>query len=154
MLSDSVYRFIIENAADAIIVADKEGVILLWNARATDIFGYSSEEAIGQTLDLIVPERLRERHWSGYKVVMETGVSRYGPGEMLAVPAQRKDGTRISLEFTITLVRDEAGELIGPAAIIRDVSERWQRDRETRERLSALEAELEELRKAGDSAPR
>lgn len=152
-LPDSTYRSIIENAADAVVVADKEGVIRLWNARAQDIFGYTSEEAVGQTLDLIVPERQRARHWEGYNGVMASGVSRYGHGELLAVPAQRKDGTRISLEFTITLLLDEAGELLGPAAIIRDVTEHWQRDRELRERLAALEAQLEELRKASEGAP-
>ncbi len=145
MLSEPLYRRIVENAADAIVAADKQGVIRLWNARAEDIFGYSAQEAIGQTLDLIVPERLRERHWEGYHAVMATGVSRYGKGDLLAVPAVRKDGTRISLEFTITLIRDETGELLGPAAIIRDVTERWQRERELRERLAALEARVVDL---------
>ena len=142
MLSESTYPRIVDNASDAVVVADKQGVIQLWNARAEDIFGCSAEEAIGQTLDLIVPERQRERHWEGYHRVMASRVSRYGKGDLLAVPAIRKDGTRISLEFTITVIRDEAGALIGPAAIIRDVSERWQRDRELRERVAALEAQV------------
>jgi PAS domain S-box-containing protein len=152
-LPESIYRSMIENASDAIVVADKEGVIRLWNARAEAVFGYTPHEALGQTLDLIVPERLRERHWTGYHGVMAAGVSRYGPGELLAVPATRRDGTRISLEFTITLIRDDSGEMIGPAAIIRDVTERWQRDRELRERVAALEAQVEELRRP-TSAPR
>lgn len=142
MVSESTYRRIVENASDAVVVADKEGVIRLWNPRAEEIFGYSAEEAVGRTLDLIVPERQRERHWAGYHGVMASGVSRYGKGELLAVPATRRDGKRVSLEFTITLIRDEAGALIGPAAIIRDVSERWQRDRELMERLTTLEAQV------------
>jgi len=142
VVSESTYRRIVENASDAVVVADKEGVIRLWNPRAEEIFGYSAEEAVGRTLDLIVPERQRERHWAGYHGVMASGVSRYGKGELLAVPATRRDGKRVSLEFTITLIRDEAGALIGPAAIIRDVSERWQRDRELMERLTTLEAQV------------
>ena len=142
MVSESTYRRIVENASDAVVVAYKEGVIRLWNPRAEEIFGYSAEEAVGRTLDLIVPERQRERHWAGYHGVMASGVSRYGKGELLAVPATRRDGKRVSLEFTITLIRDEAGALIGPAAIIRDVSERWQRDRELMERLTTLEAQV------------
>ncbi|MGH2545135.1 MAG: PAS domain S-box protein, partial [Ardenticatenaceae bacterium] len=92
-------------------------------------------------LDLIVPERQRERHWEGYRRVMETGVTRYG-SEMLAVPAMRKDGQRISIEFSITLLKDERGGVLAVAAIMRDVTERWQREREMRNRISALEAQL------------
>jgi PAS domain S-box-containing protein len=153
VLSESTYQRFVENASDAVVVADKHGVIRLWNARAEDIFGYSAEEAVGQTLDLIVPERQRERHWAGYHGVMASGVSRYGKGDLLAVPAIRKDGTRVSLEFTITLIRGEAGELVGPAAIIRDVSERWQRDRELRERVATLEARVVELSQTKEAAP-
>src|SRR5690348_17806723 len=92
---------IVRDAADAIVYADSEGVIRFWNAGATRIFGYPPSEAIGQSLDLIIPERQRVRHWEGYRRVMQTGQSRYGAGELLAVPALRKDGARISVEFTI-----------------------------------------------------
>jgi len=129
---------IVEKAADAIIFADKEGIIRLWNSGAEAIFGYSTEEAMGETLDLIVPEKLRERHWEGYRNVMATGVTKYG-SEVLAVPAIRNDGSRISVEFTIILLKDSAGEPLGTAALIRDVNERWQRERELKTRLAALE---------------
>ena len=142
---DAVYRSIVRDASDGIVFADSEGVIRLWNKGAEEIFGYGAEEAVGETLDLIVPERQRERHWEGYRRAMATGESRYGRGDLLAVPAVRKDGTRISLEFTIALVRDGSGGLLGPAAIIRDVTERWQRDRATRERLAQLEAQVASL---------
>src|SRR5919198_2637524 len=132
---------IVEHAQDAVIFADRDGVIWLWNAGAEPIFGYRAEEAVGQTLDLIIPAPLRARHWAGYRQVMATGVTRYGQ-EVLTVPALRKDGTRISLEFTITLVRGAAGDLLGPAAIIRDVTARWQRDKALKERLAALEARV------------
>lgn len=136
-----MYREIVERAQDAIIFADREGIIHLWNEGAEAIFGYRAEEAIGQTLDIIIPERLRARHWEGFHRVMATGVTKYGR-EFLAVPGIRKDGTRISLEFTIILLRDEIGALLGPAAILRDVTARWQQEKALRERLAALEAQM------------
>lgn len=133
---------IVAEAGDAIVFADREGVIRLWNRRAEEVFGYTAGDALGQTLDIIIPEGLRERHWEGYRRVMATGESRYGPGEILSVPAQRKDGGRISVEFTIALLKGEDRRVLGVAAILRDVTERWQRERELRERLSELERRL------------
>lgn len=132
---------IVDGAQDAVIFADRDGIIRLWNGGAEAIFGYRAEEAVGRTLDLIIPERLRARHWAGYRQVMATGVTRYGR-EVLAVPAQRQDGTRLSLEFTIILVRDTGGDLLGAAAILRDVTARWQRDKALKERLATLETKV------------
>ena len=132
-------REVLEKARDAIIVADREGLIRFWNTGAERIFGYNREEALGQSLDLVIPERLRERHWEGYRKVMATGVTRYGE-EVLAVPARRHDGGRLSIEFTILLVRDDAGDLVGTAAFIRDVTARWEKERELKKRLAELEA--------------
>ncbi|MBI4298695.1 MAG: PAS domain S-box protein [Chloroflexi bacterium] len=140
---DQLYRQIVDNARDAIIVADKNGVIRLWNSGAEAIFGYDASEAIGQTLDLIIPERFRQRHWEGYRKVMATGVTRYNQG-LLAVPGTRKDGTRLSLEFTIVLLDGSGGSPMGAAAFMRDVTERWQREKAVAERLSELEAQLGE----------
>jgi PAS domain S-box-containing protein len=92
------------------------------------MFGYSADEALGQSLDLIIPERLRVRHWDGYRQVMDTGVTRYGE-RLLAVPAMRKDGQRISIEFSIALLKDEHGEVAGAAAVVRDVTARWEAER-------------------------
>jgi PAS domain S-box-containing protein len=92
-------------------------------------------------MDLIIPERLRGRHWEGWEKVMATGTTRYGR-ELLAVPAARKDGSPLSIEFTIQLVRSEAGEILGAAAIVRDVTARWTRERETRKKVQELEARL------------
>jgi PAS domain S-box-containing protein len=131
-------RHIVENAQDAIIFSDREGRIRLWNAGAENIFGYRAEEALGESLDLIIPERLRERHWDGYRKVMTSGLTRYAQ-ELLAVPAIRKDGTRISVEFTIVLVRGSPAELLGAAAIIRDVTARWRREKELKKRLPELQ---------------
>ncbi|HSD19585.1 MAG TPA: PAS domain S-box protein [Anaeromyxobacter sp.] len=130
---------IVEGAGDAIIYADRDGVVRLWNRGAERMFGFSAAEAIGQSMDFIIPERLRARHWDGWNRVMETGVTRYGT-EVLAVPALRKDGQTISIEFTIQLVRDAEGRILGPAAVMRDVTARFKRDKELRARLKELEA--------------
>ena len=137
-----LYRRIVESAPDAVIVADRDGAIRLWNAGAEALFGYTADEALGRSLDLIIPERQRQRHWDGYHRVIATGETRYGAGEMLAVPGVRKDGARISLEFSIAMLRDQVGSLTGIAAILRDVSERFERDRTLRRRLAELEAQL------------
>jgi PAS domain S-box-containing protein len=132
---------IVEHAPDAIIMADRDGTIRLWNGGARAVFGYSAEEAVGQSLDLIIPERLRDRHWNGFRKAMETGVTRYGR-ELLAVPAMRKDEGRISVEFSVALLRDPAGEVLGVAAIMRDVTQRWTQQKELRQRLAELEAQI------------
>ena len=129
---------IVGDAPDAIIFADREGTIRLWNAGAEAVFGYQAQEAVGKSLDLIVPQKQRARHWEGYRTVMATGVTRYGR-ELLKVPAVRKDGTRISLEFSILLLRNAGGEIVGAAAILRDVTERWEQERAIRQRLAAQE---------------
>jgi PAS domain S-box-containing protein len=134
-----LYRQIVDETQDAIIFANRGGQIELWNSGAESIFGYSAGEAMGQSLDLIIPEKLRSRHWEGYHKVMASGSTRYG-SELLAVPAIRKDGTRISVEFNMVLVRSPVGEMLGSAAIIRDVTARWQKERELRDRLAALES--------------
>jgi PAS domain S-box-containing protein len=134
-----LYRQIVDETQDAIIFANRDGQIEVWNSGAESIFGYSAEEAMGQSLDLIIPEKLRTRHWEGYRKVMVNGSTRYGV-ELLAVPAMRNDGTRISVEFSMVLVRSPIGEMLGSAAIIRDVTVRWQKDRELRDRLADLES--------------
>jgi len=137
-------RQIVNKAADAIIFADTEGAIRLWNAGAEAIFGYPSAEALGQSLDLIVPEKLRERHWEGYRKVMATGKTKYGKGT-LAVPAITKGDNRISIEFTIVLVTNDSGEPLGTAAIIRDVSERFMKEKELKKRLAELEEQQKNI---------
>lgn len=132
-------RQIVENAGDAIVVADREGLIRLWNHGAQKIFGYPPAEAFGRSLDLIIPETMRFRHWEGYHKVMATGETRYGDS-MLAVPALHRDGRRLSIEFTVIPLHDEAGRMLGIASIIRDVSERWQKEQALRKRLTELES--------------
>jgi len=136
---DTLCRRIVETVGDAVIFADRDGIIRLWNRAAEGIFGYTEEEVIGQSLDLIIPERQRELHWKGYGKAMLNGVSKYGT-ETLSVPAVTKDGERISIEFTINLLRDGDGKVLGPVAVVRDVTARWVREKELRLRLAFLEA--------------
>jgi PAS domain S-box-containing protein len=127
---------LLASGADAIVATDRDGIIRHWNPGAERIFGHSAAEAVGQSLDLIIPAQLRARHWEGYRRVMQTGQSRYGEGDVLAVPGLRKDGTRVSLEFTIAMIRDEAGAMIGVAAILRDVTTRFEEMKALRRKLA------------------
>jgi PAS domain S-box-containing protein len=131
---------LVSGMADALVVADAHGAIRFWNAGAERIFGFLAAEALGRSLDLIMPENLRRRHWDGYERAMRTGGTRYGAGELLSVPALRKDGARISVQFSILPLPDPAGGLRGIAAVMRDVTE----DFELRKRLRR---ELEECRR-------
>ena len=136
---DRLCRQIVEGAGDAVIFSDRDGIIRLWNRAAEGMFGYTEEEAIGQSLDLIIPDRQREAHWKGYGKAMVSGVTKYG-SETLSVPSVTKDGERISIEFTINLLRDGEGKVLGPVAVIRDVTARWIREKEMRLRLAFLES--------------
>jgi PAS domain S-box-containing protein len=133
---DTLARALLATNSDAIIAADKNGVIRFWNPGAERIFGYTSEDAVGQSLDIIIPERLRKRHWHGYQQVMQGGESRYGHGDILAVPSIRKDGAGMSVEFTIVPLTDEAGRLNGVAAIMRDVTKRFEEVRALKRKLA------------------
>jgi PAS domain S-box-containing protein len=133
----ALFETIVREAADAIVYADAEGMIRFWNTSAERIFGYAAHEAIGQSLDLIIPEKLRGRHWEGFRQVMQAGKSRYGAGHLLAVPAQRKDGARLSVEFTVVPLRDASGRTLGMAAILRDVTQRFNEMKALKEQLAA-----------------
>ena len=130
---------LVQAAGDAIIAADTDGKILLWNPAAERIFGFTAEEALGHSLDLIIPERLRSRHWEGYHRVMRTGQSRYG-AEVLRVPALHKDGRALSIAFTVALLQAGDGGIQAIAAIVRDETARWEEERALRRRLTELEA--------------
>lgn len=136
---NTLCRQIVDGAGDAVIFSDRDGVIRLWNRAAEGIFGYTEQEAVGHSLDLIIPERHRELHWKGYGRAMLDGATKYGT-EPLSVPAVTKDGERISIEFTINLIRDAAGKVLGPAAVVRDVTARWNRERELRQKVAFLTA--------------
>jgi len=129
---------LLECVGDAIIVSDANEKIILWNPAATRIFGYSEVEALGQTLDLIVPERQRQRHNEGYSKSMETGITRYGTA-LLKVPAKHKDGSMLSIAFTVGMLFDENHKANGVVAIIRDETARFAEERALKKRLSELE---------------
>lgn len=129
---------ILANASDAIIGTDRDGLVTFWNPGAVRIFGFTADEAVGQSLDLIIPDNLRKRHWDGYNRTMATGKSRYGPGDLLSVPARTKDGRRIFVEFTIAMMVDEAGRPSGTAAILRDVTQRAEEMRKLRREAAGL----------------
>jgi PAS domain S-box-containing protein len=140
-MPDGFLERLVADCPDAVIYADAAGKIRFWNRSATRVFGYEAPEALGQSLDLIVPERLRDRHWEGYDRVMAGGESRYGEGDVLAVPAMRKDGSRISIEFTVLAVRDSAGAMLGIAAFLRDTTMRFEELRALRREIAALKAQ-------------
>jgi len=137
-ISQVLAQSILTTRSDAIIATDRDGVIRFWNPGAERIFQYSETETVGRSLDLIIPERLRARHWSGYRQFIATGRSRYGEGDLLAVPGVRKDGSRLSLEFTIVPLTDSDGRIAGVAALMRDVTARFEETRELRRKLAAL----------------
>jgi PAS domain S-box-containing protein len=140
---EELCRRIVEDAQDGIIFADSKGTIQLWNIGAARIFGHSAEDVAGKSMDIIIPENLRERHWSGYRKVMETGESRYG-SELLSVPALRAGGSRISVEFTIVPVKDKGGPILGVAAIIREVTRRREEEMALKQQVSELRDRLHE----------
>lgn len=127
-----------EAAGDAIVAADPQGRIVFWNAAAERIFGYSRAEALGKSLDLIIPERQRARHWAGYQKTMASGETRYGT-QVLRVPALHKDGRRLSIAFTVTLLFGPDRRVQSIAALVRDETERWNEERALRDRLAQLE---------------
>jgi PAS domain S-box-containing protein len=126
----------VQSAADAIIAARADGTIVFWNPAAERIFGFSAAETLGQSLDVIIPERFRARHWDGYRQVMATGQTKYAT-DVLRVPAVHKDGKALSIAFTVSLLEAQGGRVI--AAIVRDETARWNEERELRRRIAELE---------------
>jgi PAS domain S-box-containing protein len=137
---DAVLAELVRGLADAVLIADTRGTIVFWNAAAERLFGWPAGEAVGESLDLIVPERLRNRHWEGWHRVMATGETKYGES-LLEVPAQRRDGQPLSIAFTVSLLTDVSGVLTGVAAVLRDDTARWQERRAQRDELARLRAD-------------
>ena len=135
------FEQLVRSMGDAVVVTDGKGDIVLWNAAATRIFGFSEAEALGRSLDIIIPERQRGRHWDGYEKTMSSGQTRYGT-TLLRVPALHKDGHTLSIAFTVALLKGEQGEVEGVGAIIRDETSRFQDERALRKRITELEARL------------
>jgi hypothetical protein len=136
---DWLYRHIVEDSGVAVIYGDAAGLIRLWNRGAEKIFGWTAEETLGRSMDLIIPEKHRSAHWDGYSRVMKTGLTKYG-SSVLAVPAVTKDGRRISIEFSVVLLTEPTAGVVGIAAFLQDITQRWERDKALRVRLAAAEA--------------
>jgi len=136
------YRQLVESSADAIMVCDAAGKITLWNAASTRMFGFTEDEALGQSLDIIIPQRQQARHWEGYHVTMASGITKYG-ASVLRVPALHRDGHTLSIAFTVSLMRDDAGLVTAIVAIVRDESEKFAKERNLKKRILELEQELQ-----------
>jgi len=132
------YQLIVDQAPDAVLFSDREGIIRLWNRGCELIFGFSADEALGQSLDLIIPEKLRNRHWDGYRLVMASGETRYGT-RLLSVPALHKEGHQLSCAFSIVMLKDSQGEVLGVASIMRDVTAGFEKEKTLKKRIDELE---------------
>ena len=134
---DALARTVLFDLPDAVIYADRDGNVRFWNAGAERIFGFTQSEAIGRSLDIIIPERLRKRHWDGYRHMMETGHSSHASDELLAVPAVTKTGESLSIQFTVAPVRNAAGTLTGIVSVLRDVTTTFRELKRLRAQASA-----------------
>jgi PAS domain S-box-containing protein len=140
-VDDAVLAEVVRRLADAVLIADADGQIVFWNAAAERLFGWSEAEAVGQRLDLIVPERLRDRHWEGWHRVMTTGETKYGDS-LLEVPALRRDGAPLSIAFTVSLLAEPGTDKVtSVVAVLRDDTVRWQERREANAELDRLRAD-------------
>lgn len=133
---------VIDGAPDAILICDPAGTVRYWNAAAERIFGFPATEAIGVSMNLIIPERLRAHHWAAWEATMRTGITRYGTGQLLSVPALHRGGRQISIEFSIQLVKDAGGVIEWVVAVIRDVTERYRHEKAQQARLTVLQAKI------------
>jgi PAS domain S-box-containing protein len=143
MDDDELSTLLLHQAPDAVVFADQAGIIREWNPAAERVFGHLREEAIGESLDLIVPERFRDAHWRGYGRALAEGKTKYS-GQALPTRSSRRDGSAIYVELTFSIIRDRKGLVIGALAHARDISERWVQDREQRQRLRELEEAFQE----------
>ena len=121
-------ELILEQTADAIIYSNRQGMIERWNAAAAAMFGYTTSDALGQSLDLIIPEHLRAAHWRGFETAMASGTTRLH-GRPTLTRALHKSGSKLYVEMSFALVADAAGEVLGSVAMVRDVTERMERER-------------------------
>jgi PAS domain S-box-containing protein len=131
---------LVGSIGDAVMVCDAQGLITLWNPASERMFGYSEQEAMGQSLDLIIPQRQQQRHWDGYHQTMRSGVTKYGHA-LLKVPALHKDGRTLSIAFTVALLHAPDGSVNGIAAVVRDETVRFAQERDLRKRITELEAQ-------------
>ena len=135
------YQQLVETSADAIMVCDAKGLITFWNEASERMFGFTKQEAIGQSLDIIIPQKQQARHWEGYHITMASGITKYG-ASVLRVPAVHKDGRLLSIAFTVSLMRSEDGKVSAIVAVVRDESVKFAEERALRKQVMELEAQL------------
>ena len=143
-----LFKAIVEQMPEAVIFADRDGVIRLWNRGAESLFGFAAPDVIGQSLDVIIPERLREAHWAGYRRAIADGATQHG-GQVRTTRSTHRDGRKLYVDLSFGIVKDAAGAVIGSTAVGRDATERFQADKAMRERVAALEAKLGSSASAG-----
>ena len=129
---------------DAVVACDASGAIVFWNPAAERLFGFEESEALGQSLDIIIPQRLQQRHWDGYQKTLETGPTKYGH-DVLRVPAVDKSGRDMSIAFTVAMLFSSDGKPEVIVSVIRDETARFKKDRDMRKRLAELEAKAGKL---------
>jgi PAS domain S-box-containing protein len=134
-------RALIEQVADAVIFADRDGLIQLWNAGAEAVFGYAPDEVLGRRLDVLIPERLRSAHWTAFDKAIATGRTKHGR-ESVTTRSIHKNGSDLYVDLSFAVVKDQAGRVLGSVAVARDITSRFQTDRESRRRIAELEAQV------------
>lgn len=142
--SEHLFQALVEQLADAVIFADREGLIQVWNAGAEAVFGYSADEVLGRRLDVLIPERLRSAHWGAFDAAIETGRMKHGR-ESMTTRSIRKDGSDLYVDLSFALVKDATGHVLGSVAVARDMTSRFRAEKESRKRLAELEAHVEAL---------
>lgn len=139
MANDIDFEQLVRGIGDGVVMCDAAGAITFWNDAATRIFGFTADDALGQSLDLIIPERQRQRHWDGYEKTMATGQTRYG-NDVLRVPALHKEGKSLSIAFTVAMLYAPTGAVSSIIAVVRDDTARWSEERALRTKVRELEA--------------
>jgi PAS domain S-box-containing protein len=142
MVPHDVPGRVLDGSPEAILICDRAGIVRFWNAAAERVFGFHVTEALGVSMNLIIPARFQARHWAGWEATMKSGVAHYGEGQLLAVPALHKNGRTISIEFSIQLLKDTDGQIQWVVAVIRDVTERYGREQALRAQLKAFQARM------------
>ena len=148
MQTDIDFHQLVDALGDGVVVCDAAGAIIAWNPSATRIFGFTEADALGQSLDLIIPERQRQRHWDGYHKTMDTGETRYG-ADVLRVPALHKEGKPLSIAFTVAMLHAPDGKVSSIIAIVRDETVRWGDERALKAKVAHLEAQIKATVPAG-----
>jgi PAS domain S-box-containing protein len=141
MTSTIDYKMLVESVGDAVMACDASGAITLWNPACERMFGFTQLDAMGKSLDMIIPQRQQQRHWDGYHKTMQTGITKYG-SDVLRVPAMHKDGHRLSIAFTVSMLHTPDGKVSQIVAVVRDESARFSEDRNLRKRLVELETQI------------